>query len=186
MIDDRRTRNHQTRITNHSRLNHSFFRRDVLTVAPELLGKLLIRKFDNGTTGIFMITEVEAYRGEEDQACHASKGKTPRTSVMYEPGGILYIYLIYGMYWMMNVVTGPAGHPQAVLIRGIKGYDGPGKLTRHLKIDKTFNKEDLPTSTRMWLEDTGLRPGYTTSPRIGVDYAGDYWKNVPWRFIIKS
>ncbi len=167
------------------RLDPVFFRRDVLEVAPELLGKFLVRKFDNGRFVKHLITEVEAYRGEEDLACHASKGKTPRTSVMYEPGGVLYIYLIYGMYWMMNVVTGPEDHPQAVLIRGIEGYDGPGKLTRHLKIDKTFNNEDLSTSPRIWIEDAGLRPEYTTLPRIGVDYAGEYWKNVPWRYMIR-
>ena len=169
-----------------SRLDPVFYRRDVLKVAPELLGKFLVRKFDDGRLVKHLITEVEAYRGEEDLACHASKGKTQRTSTMYLPGGVLYIYLIYGMYWMMNIVTGPADHPQAVLIRGIEEYQGPGKLTRHLKIDKTFNGENLATSSRIWLEDNGLRPKYTTLPRVGVDYAGEYWKNVPWRYMIRS
>lgn len=167
------------------RLNHTFFRRDVLEVAPELLGKKLVRHFDDGTTESFLITETEAYRGEEDLACHASKGKTPRTTTMYLPGGVLYIYLIYGMYWMMNIVTGEAEHPQAVLIRGIEGYNGPGKLTRRLQIDRSFNAEDLTTSPRIWIEESNLRPTFITSPRIGVDYAGEKWKNMPWRFMIK-
>jgi DNA-3-methyladenine glycosylase len=167
------------------RLNHSFFRRDVLEVAPELLGKKLVRRYEDGTTESFLITETEAYRGEEDLACHASKGKTPRTTTMYLPGGVLYIYLIYGMYWMMNIVTGEAEHPQAVLIRGIEGYNGPGKLTRRLQIDRSFNTEDLSLSPRIWIEDTGLHPPYIASSRIGVDYAGEKWKNMPWRFMIK-
>jgi DNA-3-methyladenine glycosylase len=167
------------------RLNHPFFRRDVLEVAPELLGKRLVRRYDDGTTEAFLITETEAYRGEEDLACHASKGKTPRTTTMYLPGGVLYIYLIYGMYWMMNIVTGEAEHPQAVLIRGIEDYDGPGKLTRHLQIDRSFNAEDLTSSPRIWIEESNLRPAFITSPRIGVDYAGEKWKNMPWRFMIK-
>ena len=173
-------------VRNNKRLDHTFFRRDVLEVAPELLGKFLVRKFDDGRLVKHRITEVEAYRGEEDLACHASRGKTTRTATMYLPGGVLYIYLIYGMYWMMNIVTGPADHPQAVLIRGIEGFDGPGKLTRHLEIDKSFNAEDLATSSRIWLEDAGTRPPYTTLPRVGVDYAGDYWKHKPWRFIVND
>ncbi len=168
-----------------SRLDHTFFRRDVLEVAPALLGKRLVRRYDDGREESFLITETEAYRGEEDLACHASKGKTPRTATMYLPGGVLYIYLIYGMYWMMNIVTGTEEDPQAVLIRGIEGFDGPGKLTRRLSIDKSFNAEDLVTSSRIWLEETGLLPSYTTSPRIGVDYAGEKWKNMPWRFKVK-
>ncbi len=168
------------------RLDHTFFRRDVLEVAPALLGKRLVRRYDDGREESFLITETEAYRGEEDLACHASKGKTPRTATMYLPGGVLYIYLIYGMYWMMNIVTGAEEDPQAALIRGIEGFDGPGKLTRRLSIDKSFNGEDLVTSPRIWLEETGIHPPYATSPRIGVDYAGEKWKNMPWRFKVKE
>ena len=188
MNDEPQTTNPERRTTNHipSRLDHNFFRRDVLEVAPELLGKQIVRKYGDGTTETFLITETEAYRGEEDLACHASRGKTPRTATMYLPGGVLYIYLIYGMYWMMNIVTGPEEHPQAVLIRGIEGYDGPGKLTRRLQIDKTFNSEDLTTSPRIWIEETGIIPPYTSSPRIGVDYAGEKWKNMPWRFVMEK
>ena len=103
------------------RLGESFFIRDVLDVAPELLGKILVIKKDSSIIQ-FPITEVEAYRGEEDLACHASKGRTSRTEIMYHQGGVIYVYLIYGMYWMLNFVTGGANQPQAVLIRGIKEF----------------------------------------------------------------
>ncbi|MBI5009464.1 MAG: DNA-3-methyladenine glycosylase [Bacteroidia bacterium] len=130
----------------------------------------------------YNLTEVEAYRGTEDKACHASKGKTLRTSVMFGNGGHLYIYLIYGMYWMLNIVTGTVGDPQAVLIRSIGDICGPGRLTRKLAIDRSFYGEDLVTSERIWLEDTGFKPRFKTGPRIRIDYAGDYWKSVPWRY----
>jgi DNA-3-methyladenine glycosylase len=165
------------------RLDPSFFTRDVLDVAPQLLGKILVRKFPDGTIHQYRITETEAYRGEEDLACHASKGRTPRTDVMYHDGGKVYVYLIYGMYQMLNFVTSVENDPQAVLIRGIEGYIGPGKLTRHLQIDKTFYGEDLLTSERIWVEDNQIQPAYKTGPRVGVDYAGD-WKEKPWRFIL--
>lgn len=163
----------------------SFFTRDVLTVAPELTGKYLVRQYPDGTTQAYLITETEAYRGEEDKACHASKGCTPRTQVMYEPGGVVYMYLIYGMYWMLNIVTGPASHPQAVLIRAIEGANGPGKLTRTLMLDRSFYGENLCTSDRIWIADAGLKPAIKTSPRIGIDYAGEFWANQPWRFILQ-
>lgn len=99
------------------KLDASFFNRDVLEVAPDLLGCTLVRDFGNGNIQRFTITELEAYRGEEDLACHASKGRTPRTEIMYHTGGYIYVYLIYGMYWMLNLVTGSNDEPQAVLIR---------------------------------------------------------------------
>ena len=167
------------------RLQADFFRRDVLEVAPGLLGCFLCRKTEEGIIRQQLITEVEAYRGEEDLACHARAGKTLRTAVMYKPGGVLYVYLIYGMYWMLNIVTGPPEHPQAVLIRGTEDYAGPGILTRELSIDGTFNTVDIIHSDRIWIR-AGEKVTYDTLPRIGVDYAGDYWKNVPWRYRIKK
>jgi DNA-3-methyladenine glycosylase len=134
----------------------------------------------------FMITETEAYLGENDKACHASKGKTKRTEVMYLDGGHLYVYFVYGMHWMMNIVTGPENHPQAVLIRGVSAFSGPGRVTRGLGIDRSFNGEDLTTSPRIWLEDNGYRPPVSATPRIGIDYAGEPWVSKPWRFIIKE
>ena len=141
---------------------------------------------DNNKVRKYPITEVEAYRGEEDLACHASKGRTARTEIMYAQGGHIYVYLIYGMYWMLNIVTGNENNPQAVLIRGIKGYDGPGKLTRELGIDKSFYGEDLCTSPRIWIESNGEKNSYQTAPRIGIDYSGDLWKTKPWRFFINT
>ena len=166
------------------RLNKSFFKNDVLDVAPSLLGKNLIVKKIH-TIEKFIITEVEAYRGEEDLACHACKGKTKRNQIMYADGGHVYVYLIYGMYWMLNFVTAGAGNPQAVLIRGINGFNGPGKLTKRLGIDGSFYGEDLSVSDKIWVEDENQATYiFNTGPRIGVDYAGDYWKNQPWRYWI--
>jgi DNA-3-methyladenine glycosylase len=167
-----------------SRIPRDFYLRDVLDVAPDLIGKNLVVKDNDGNCFRFPLTEVEAYRGPEDKACHASKGKTSRTAVMFGTGGHLYVYLIYGMYWMLNIVTGTDGDPQAVLIRGIGDIYGPGKLTKKLGIDRSFYGEDLVTSERIWLEETGIKPRFNTGPRIGIDYAGDYWKSVPWRYFV--
>ena len=164
------------------RIPREFYIRDVLEVAPDLIGKNLVINNYDGSCSVYALTEVEAYRGTEDKACHASKGKTSRTSVMFGRGGHLYVYLIYGMYWMLNIVTGPVGEPQAVLIRGIGDICGPGKITKKLGIDRSFYGEDLVSSERIWLEDTGIKPGFKTGPRIGIEYAGDYWKSVPWRY----
>jgi DNA-3-methyladenine glycosylase len=167
------------------RLGRDFYCRDVLEVAPELIGKKVVRIFPDGSRGEFMVTETEAYRGEEDRACHASRGRTPRTEVMYRQGGHVYMYLIYGMYWMLNVVTALKDKPQAVLIRGIMDANGPGKLTRLLQLDRGFYGEDLVHSERIWIE---LGSGFAevdSTPRIGIDYAGDPWKDLPWRFLIK-
>jgi DNA-3-methyladenine glycosylase len=168
-----------------NRLDDAFFQRDVLDLAPLLLGKTIVRKFADNTEERFLITETEAYKGEEDLACHASKGRTPRTEVMYQPGGCLYVYLIYGMYWMLNIVTGQKDNPQAVLIRGLDSVYGPGRLTKKLQIDKSFNGERLLTSERIYLLDNGLNCEYTSAPRVGIDYAGEYWRDVPWRFTLK-
>ena len=166
----------------HLKLTRAFFVRDVLTVAPELLGKLLVCRV-GGELLRYRITETEAYRGAEDLACHASKGRTARTEAMFHAGGVVYVYLIYGMYWMLNFVTEHENEPQAALIRGLEGFYGPGRLTRQLHIDRSFYDEDLTVSSRIWLEDDGFRPPYSTGTRIGVDYAGD-WKNKPWRFYV--
>lgn len=169
-----------------SRLSVDFFTRDVLEVAPDLIGKTLVRKSDEGKIQKYLITEVEAYRGGDDLACHASKGRTPRTEIMFHNGGKIYVYLIYGMYWMLNFVTEKEGVPQAVLIRGIEGFDGPGKLTKALNVDKSFYGEDLFSSDRLWIEDGIESPNFETTPRIGIDYAGEIWKNKPWRYILKT
>jgi len=149
-------------------------------------GKYLVMQ-NAGEAHRFVITDVEAYRGEEDEACHARKGKTGRTRVMYFQGGVLYVYLIYGMHWMLNVVAGPQEEPQAVLIRGLQSVNGPGRLTRQLGIDKTYNEEDLVRSSRIWLEDNPASEGrIITRPRVGIDYAGKRWREKPWRFILQD
>lgn len=168
------------------RLSREFYMRDVLEVAPGLIGQRLVRIAPDGTRSVYIITETEAYRGGEDMACHASKGMTKRTEVMFGEGGHLYMYLIYGMYWMMNVVCAPVGLPQAVLFRGLREVSGPGLLTRLLEVDREFNGEDLVHSERIWIEESGSAVRYTTGPRVGIDYAGEPWKSKPWRYLMKT
>jgi DNA-3-methyladenine glycosylase len=166
------------------RLTKEFFIRDVLDVAPEMIGKNMVIRSADGTYGRFRITEVEAYRGVEDKACHACKGRTQRTEIMFHEGGRLYVYLVYGMYWMLNVVTGKENIPQAVLIRGVQNFYGPGRITKSFGIDRTFYGEDLDISERIWFEESGIAPVVNTGHRIGIDYAGIFWKTRPWRYYI--
>jgi DNA-3-methyladenine glycosylase len=165
------------------RLDRTFYSRDVLTVAPELIGKNLVRETNKGKFS-YTITEVEAYRGTEDLASHARFGKTKRNRIMFDEGGLVYVYLIYGMYWMLNVVTGLPDQPQAILIRGITGCTGPGIITKTLGIDATFYGENLAFSQRIWIEDRKGRPAMQQIPRYGIDYAGEPWKSMPWRYIM--
>ena len=164
------------------RLPLDFFLRDVLEVAPELLGKLLVRQFDDGRIERYPITEVEAYRGTEDRACHASKGRTPRTEVMFQQGGTVYVYLIYGQYWLLNLVTGHEGDASAVLIRGIEGFSGPGRVGCELQLNKSFYCESLSDSPRIWVEDAEPITEFKISKRIGIEYAGEEWTGKLWRF----
>jgi DNA-3-methyladenine glycosylase len=166
------------------RLQREFYTRDVLVVAPELIGKHMVVRLGDDQYGRYQVTEVEAYRGSEDIACHASRGRTARTEIMYHDGGRLYVYFIYGMYWMLNVVTGPENDPQAVLIRGVENIYGPGKLTRAFGIDRSYYGEDLSTSERIWFEEGGNKPVFKTGERIGIGYAGEYWKRMPWRYYL--
>ncbi len=168
-----------------SRLGTRFFSQDVLVVAPKLLGKkLFVRRGENVTW--YTIRETEAYRGTEDLACHASKGKTARNSIMFATGGHIYVYMIYGMYWLLNIVTGKEEEPQAVFIRCLEGCNGPGILSRKLGIDRSFYGENLATSRRIWVENGHAGGRITSGPRKNVDYAGDYWKNLPWRFWLET
>ena len=186
------------------RLNKIFFQHHTLKIARELLGNFLIRVI-NRKKIIALITETEAYHGLNDLASHASRGRTQRTEVMFGPAGYAYVYLIYGMYYCFNIVTGPKNFPAAVLLRGIKIINnqksitdslyikGPGRVCRELKIDKNLNKENLLKSNKLFVvEDKKLLKkiylqGFIIkkTPRIGVDYAGEY-KNKPWRFIFVS
>lgn len=157
-------------------------------VAKKLLGKLLVRKWPDGRISRHRITEVEAYHGESDLACHASKGRTKRTDVLYRAGGVWYVYLCYGIHEMLNVVTGPAERPSAVLIRGVEGISGPGRVTKQLAIDRALNGAPAARSSGLWMEDDGFvlpKGGFDVTPRIGVDYAGPIWSLKPWRFLLK-
>ena len=174
------------------RIDSAFYEQDVLLAAPALLGKLLCRRLEDGTVLRRRITETEAYRGTEDTACHASKGKTSRTAVMFEPGGYSYVYLCYGIHSLLNIVTGPAEMPQAALIRGVEGALGPGRVTKALQIDRALNYVDMRESDVLWLEDDRLRRGSAaslhiiTAPRIGIAYASEEDQQRKWRFIASS
>lgn len=152
--------------------DREFFRRDVLCVAPDLVGLILVRRLPDGTLLRARITETEAYRGAQDTACHACHGRTKRTEVLYHDGGTIYVYLCYGMHWMLNIVTGHVDEPQAVLIRACAdGANGPGKLTKRLQIDKVFNGGDITACPELWIEDDGLRFALETDTRVGIGYA---------------
>ena len=166
------------------RLTTNDYAVDAVTAAKALVGAWLCRRLEDGTVMRRRITETEAYCGEEDTACHVHKGRTARTDVMYSPGGCAYIYLCYGMHEMLNVVTGPEGRPEAVLIRGVEGAEGPGRLTKLLKIDRSLNREDLVASDRLWLESDGSRFRFTAAPRIGIAYASKRDQKRKWRFIL--
>jgi DNA-3-methyladenine glycosylase len=182
------------------KLDRSFYDRPTLKVAVDLIGKVLVRKL-NGRNLAGKIVETEAYNGPSDLACHASRGKTPRTAVMFGPPGVSYVYMIYGFYFCLNAVTESEGHPAAVLIRALEPLEnipkmrslrsnplhdtniasGPGKLCMALSIDKSLNAVDL-AADKLWIEDRRLKVcAIDASPRIGVDYAGEY-KDKPWRF----
>ena len=166
------------------RLQADFYKQTAVELAPKLLGKLLCRRIGDKVIKL-RITETEAYFGETDTACHAHKGKTARTKTLYEAGGTAYIYLCYGIHNLLNVVTGDEGFPQAVLFRGVEGYNGPGKLTKALLIDKTLNEENMVNSNLLWLEDDGTTCEYTLAMRIGIDYATEEYRKKLWRFIKK-
>ena len=190
------------------KLSYSFYQQDdVLSLAQQLLGKQLFTLLDGRLTG-GTIVETEAYNGVTDKASHAYGGRfTPRTSTMYEQGGVSYVYLCYGIHHLFNVVTGAKNNPHAVLIRGIEPVDGlatmlerrgmqklapritagPGALAKALGIDKNLNAKDL-LGEEIWIEDKGIYINKTqiiASPRVGVDYAGDH-ALLPWRFYVKG
>lgn len=160
--------------------------RDTVAIARGLIGKLLVARTAEGRRLARRITEVEAYDGPDDRACHASRGRTKRTAVMFEPGGIWYVYLVYGMHEMLNLVTGPRDYPAAVLIRGVEEIDGPGRVTRALGVNRRFNAQPCARATGLWIEDDEFVPPpeeVRATPRIGIDYAGSPWVEQPWRFV---
>lgn len=165
---------------------------DTVAIARGLLGATLTRRMADGATRRLRITETEAYHGPEDRACHASRGRTARTEVMFGPAGCWYVYLCYGVHEMLNLVTGPREWPAAVLIRGVEGVSGPGRVTRALAVTRAWNGMAAVEPGRaapgegLWIEpaERGLvRDGEVVAgPRVGVDYAGPEWAAKPWRF----
>jgi DNA-3-methyladenine glycosylase len=167
-------------------LGKEFFNRPADVVARELLGCTLCVRV-GGEIERHTITEVEAYLGPHDLACHAAKGRTPRTETMYQEAGTIYAYLVYGMYIMLNFVTGEKDWPAAVLIRGAGPYDGPGKLTKVLDITRNFNGKKATRATGLWVEGpvgTVSPKRIKKSPRIGIDYAGPVWAKKHLRFFM--
>jgi len=174
------------------KLPRAFYDRETITVARDLLGKLLVR-VDGGVERIGKIVETEAYLGPHDLAAHSARGLTPRTKIMFGPPGHAYVYFIYGMYFCMNVVTEPEGHASAVLLRAIEPVrnvegraSGPGLLCRAMKIDKRLNGHDL-LSDDFFIAAPASAEIFRTvkGPRIGVDYA-KHWARRHLRFYIRG
>lgn len=172
-------------------MNESFFLRDTRVVARDLLGREIVRVVDNRTIRAVII-ETEVYDGYEDRASHASRGKTKRNAPMFGAPATLYVYLVYGMHWCMNFVTGSRGYPAAVLIRAVrlmpsqKIISGPGRVTKALLVTKYFNNQNLIGNTRLIVGRRLCKPKkIIAAPRIGVGYAGS-WAKKPLRFFIES
>lgn len=167
------------------RIDEGFFDRPCPEAARELVGKILCRRLPDGSLLRLRITETEAYCGEDDTACHAHRGRTKRTEVLYAAPGTLYVYLCYGIHWMLNVVTGAKDDPQAVLIRACENAEGPGRLTKALGIDGSFNRRTLTElSDTFRIEDDGLPCRTKTEKRVGIAYADPEDRDKPWRFIL--
>jgi DNA-3-methyladenine glycosylase len=159
--------------------------RGTIALARWLVGKTLVRT-RSGRSSRHRITETEAYHTARDRACHACKGRTPRTEVLFGPGGVWYVYLCYGMHEMLNLVTGPEDFPAAVLIRGVEGIAGPGRLTKALGIGRALNRQLARPGCGLHLEDDWVAPArgeIIATPRIGIDYAGAPWVEKKWRFV---
>lgn len=162
-------------------LTYEFYHRPCLEVARDLVGKVLVYGEKQ-----LRISETEAYCGESDTACHASKGRTKRTEVMYADAGTVYIYLCYGMHWMLNIVTGEPEQPEAVLIRACLEAGGPGKLTKAMDITGELNRSRVLSSDGLWIGDDGFRCTVQTGKRVGIGYAAQDDQDRPWRFILKK
>ncbi len=162
-------------------LDASFFQRDCREVAPELVGKLLTHHFPSGESVTLRISETEAYGGEDDTACHAHRGRTKRTELLYKRAGTIYIYLCYGMHWLLNVITGDEGEPQGVLIRACEDAPGPGRLTKALAIDGSLNGRMI-TDGVLSVADDGMRYEIVPDRRVGIGYASEEDQARLWRF----
>jgi DNA-3-methyladenine glycosylase len=167
-------------------LDAAFFARPADRVARDLIGARLAVRRPDGIVERHLVFETEAYLGAHDLACHGARGRTARNAVMFGPAGCWYVYLCYGLHWMLNIVTGPEGVPAAVLIRGVGDHTGPGRLTRALGIDRAFDGRPATRSVGLWLEAAGSpvpRRLVRRTPRIGVGYAGE-WAEKPLRYVV--
>jgi len=162
-------------------LTYEFYHRPCVTVARELVGKVLVLGDKQ-----LRISETEAYCGESDTACHASKGRTKRTEVMYADAGTVYIYLCYGMHWMLNIVTGEKEQPEAVLIRACLEAPGPGKLTKAMGITGDLNRSSVLTGQQLWIGDDGFHCEIAADKRVGIGYASREDQERLWRFKMKK
>jgi DNA-3-methyladenine glycosylase len=160
----------------------TFFRRPAASVAREMIGATIAREDDHGIRR-FTILETEAYEGIHDLASHSSKGRTARTEVMFGPAGRFYIYRIYGLHWMLNVVTGQIDEGEAILIRGVEGIAGPGRVAAALQIKSEFQGKPATRSSGLWFESRNVPLKIQTTARIGVDYAGPIWAAKKLRFV---
>ena len=167
-----------------ARLSYAFYHRECLEVAQDLVGKILVRKTTDGELRM-RISETEAYCGEQDTACHAHKGRTARTEVLYADAGTIYVYLCYGIHWLLNIVAGEKEDPQAVLIRACVDANGPGKLTKCLGITGELNRHSI-CGEDLYIEDDGFLCEVTTDKRVGIGYASQEDQDRPWRFKIKK
>ena len=165
------------------KLGYEFFHRECLEAARDLVGKLLVRQTPEGICRL-RISETEAYCGEDDTACHAHKGRTKRTEVLYAEAGTIYIYLCYGIHWLLNIVTGEKNDPQAVLIRACVEAPGPGKLTKRLGITGELNQKKIYDQDTLWIEDDGFRCQIVEDKRVGIGYASQEDQDRLWRFKI--
>lgn len=166
------------------RLDYTFYHRPCLEVAKALVGKILVHRLSDGSMLRLRISETEAYWGEADTACHAHKGRTKRTEVMYADAGTIYVYLCYGIHWLLNIVTGDREDPQAVLIRACAEAEGPGKLTKALQITGRLNGESI-LGSELWIEDDGFSCEVTADKRVGIGYASPEDQARLWRFMIQ-
>lgn len=158
------------------KLGFEFYHRPCLEVARDLVGKVLVCGDQR-----LRISETESYIGEADTACHAHKGRTKRTEVMYMEAGRIYIYLCYGMHWLLNIVTGEENQPEAVLIRACVDANGPGKLTKRLGITGDMNRQSICGET-LYIEDDGFQCEVVTDKRVGIGYATQEDQDRLWRF----
>ena len=165
--------------------DEKFFQLDTETLAQELLGKW-IKTNINGEEKMAQISETEAYLGEKDSACHSYKGRrTARTETMFKVGGTVYIYLCYGMHYLLNIVSKKENQPEAVLIRAVVGVNGPAKVTKLLNIDKSLNGESVINNSKICIMDDGKIYKFTKEKRVGIDYSLEKDKNALLRFVLK-